>query len=95
MHIERHQMPDGTESILKKVFSGAPDRYALQQQLRAEYDRAMEKETLREIRQVQFDPEDPCPCGSKRKAKNCCASRLLARLAAEADKKNTMGGDDE
>ncbi len=82
MQIEKHQLPDGTESIRLKVLE-AQDREDLQRQLGKAYRKARAEPTLREIKQVEFDPDDPCPCGSKRKAKNCCAGRLLRRLRIE------------
>lgn len=81
MHIEKHTHADGSESELRKLFSGSSQ--ALKGRLAKAYAGAMKKDTCHEVRQVQFDPDDPCPCGSRRKAKNCCAGRLLRRLAAE------------
>ncbi len=82
MQIEKHQLPDGAESLVKRVFE-EDSRRALRRRLGKAYRQAMTKPTLREVKQVEFDPEDPCPCGSKRKAKNCCAGGLLRRLRQE------------
>ena len=82
MQIERHELPDGSESVVKRLFA-AQDPATMTSQLRDAYEEAAGKPTLREIRQVQFDPDDPCPCGGGKKAKNCCAGRLLRRLAQE------------
>jgi uncharacterized protein YecA (UPF0149 family) len=87
MQIERHEMPDGREAIFKQVFDGTSlAGRAMREQLADAHQRATTQETLREIKQAEFDPEDPCPCGSPRKAKNCCAGRLLRRLRAEREK---------
>ncbi len=76
-------MPGGGEQIIKQV-TMADSEEQMRRQMKQAYDRAMESsETLEEIKQVRFDPEDPCPCGSKKKAKNCCAGRLLRRLEHE------------
>jgi len=82
MQIERHVLPDGAESVVKRVFE-AEDRRQLHDQMAQAAVRAHKTDTLQELKQVEFDPETLCPCGSKRKAKNCCAGRLLARLAKE------------
>ncbi len=82
MQIERHELPDGGESLIKRVFE-AQDRDGLRAQLTTAHRRAVKQDTVREVKQVEFDPEDPCPCGSPKKAKNCCAGRLLRRLRAE------------
>lgn len=83
MQIERHRMPDGGEEIVKKVLM-AQNEEAMRRQLQEAHGKAMERsETLEEVKQVRFDPEDPCPCGSRKKAKNCCAGRLLRRLKQE------------
>jgi uncharacterized protein YecA (UPF0149 family) len=87
MQIEHHQLPDGGESVIKRVFAET-DRQTLRDVLRRSYRTAAKKETLTEIRQVEFDPEDVCPCGTgNKKAKNCCAGRLLRRLAQEKAEK--------
>ena len=82
MQIERHQLPDGCESLVKRVFD-AETPEELRKMLAGGYRAARKQKTLREVKQVEFDPDDPCPCGSKKKAKNCCAGRLLRRLRAE------------
>lgn len=82
MQIERHELPDGAESIIKKVFAEKTEDDMLAQLAKA-HEEAVSKKTLREVKQTRFDPDDPCPCGSKRKAKNCCAGRLLKRLELE------------
>lgn len=91
MQIERHRMPDGAEQIIKRVMMADSEKQMRRQMMEA-HDRAMENsETLEEIKQVRFDPEDPCPCGSRKKAKNCCAGRLLRRLEHERFKKERKG----
>jgi uncharacterized protein YecA (UPF0149 family) len=82
MQIERHVHSDGSESLVKRLFE-AKHAEAMREQLDAAYRKATKQKTLKEIKQVQFDPDDPCPCGSPRKAKNCCAGRILRRLARE------------
>lgn len=83
MQIERHRLPDGAESIVKRMFQAEEEK--MREQMAEAYKEASAKETLEEIKQVRFDPEDPCPCGGLKKAKNCCAGRLLRRLAKERD----------
>lgn len=83
MQIERHVMADGGEEIRRSIIEATTAK-SLQAQLLEGYQQAMKQPTLREIRQVQFDPEhDPCPCGSKRLAKNCCAKAIVRRLIAQ------------
>jgi len=91
MQIERHMMPNGAEQIIKRVMT-ADSEEQMRRQMKEAYDRAMKNsETLEEIKQVRFDPEDPCPCGSRKKAKNCCAGRLLRRLEHERFEKEKKG----
>ena len=83
MQIERHRMPDGSEETRKQIFESMP---AAQRRriLGNAYRKATKKDTLVEIKQVQFDPEnDRCPCGSRKLAKNCCAKAIVRRMAAE------------
>jgi len=83
MQIERHEMPDGSEELRKRLFTAVTPE-DMTRQLRKAYNKARSEPTLKEIRQVEFDPEnDLCPCGSSRLAKNCCAARLVKRLAAQ------------
>ena len=79
MQIERHDMPDGSEELRKKIFEAATAG-EMQAQMATARRKDLKEPTLRELKQVEFDIDDPCPCGSKKKAKNCCAGRLLRRL---------------
>lgn len=91
MQIERHRMPDGIEHIIKQAMIANSEEQMRRQMMEA-YDRAMKNsETLEEIKQIRFDPEDPCPCGSRKKAKNCCAGRLLRRLEHERFERERKG----
>ncbi len=94
MQIEKHQLPDGGESLVKRVFEDT-DRAEVRRRLGRAYRQARAKPTLREVKQVEFDPDDPCPCGSKRKAKNCCAGRLLRRLRIEKLEKEAAEASDK
>ncbi len=83
MQIERHRMPDGSEEVRRKIFDAMPAGQ-LRGVLGKAYRKAAKQETLVEIKQVQFDPEnDRCPCGSRKLAKNCCAKAIVRRIAAQ------------
>ncbi len=80
MHIEKHIHPDFSESELRRVFDPADGD--VRQRLADAYQHARTKDTLVEVKQVEFDLEGPCPCQSRKKAKNCCSGRLLRQMAA-------------
>ena len=83
MQIERHRMPDGSEEIYKKLIE-AENPAEMRRKLGRAYRKAAKKETLVEVKQVQFDPEnDRCPCGSRKLARNCCAKAIVRRMLAE------------
>lgn len=82
MHIERHQLPDGAQSEIRKMFA-VQDNKRLREILHQNYQQAMKQPSCVEVTQAVLEPDDLCPCGSKRKAKNCCAANLVKRLAAE------------
>jgi hypothetical protein len=85
VQVEKHQFPDGGETIISRLFLPSKD---LREKLGKAYREAMEQETCTEVKQAVFDPDDLCPCGSKRKAKNCCAARLVRKLAMQREKGN-------
>lgn len=85
MHIEKHIFSDGSESVIKKVFEAESN--ILKSQLTKAYTQARSKDTLVEVKQVEFDLEGPCPCQSRKKAKNCCSGRLLRQMKLRKDKK--------
>jgi hypothetical protein len=68
---------DGT--VRRSIFSRPTDE-ELRQKLKDEYQRAKDAGAI-EIQQVVMDPELPCPCGSKRKTKNCCLKRYRSIMA--------------
>lgn len=63
---------DGT--FIRKFFE-ARDESELKKQMAEEYKKAM-VDDVEEIRQRVLNPDEPCPCGSGRKTKNCCIKRL-------------------
>lgn len=82
MQIERHQMPDGEERLLTRIFPPSPN---LKERMEESYKEAMREETCQEVKQSFIEPDDPCPCGSRKKAKNCCASRIVKRMAKQRE----------
>lgn len=71
------QFKDGT--LETRIFS-APTDEQLIQRLKDEHAAALDRGAI-DIRQAVMDPEQPCPCGSKRKTKNCCLKRYRSLVA--------------
>lgn len=70
---------DGT--FMRKFFMAKNDS-DLKTTMKQEYAKAMEND-IESIRQVVLDSEQPCPCGSGRKTKNCCIKRLQRKLLTQ------------
>ncbi len=70
---------DGT--FIRKFFE-APDEATLKEDMKREYEKEMQND-IESIRQSILDPDQPCPCGSGRKTKNCCIKRLRRKLATQ------------
>ena len=61
-------------------FIQARNEEDLQQRLKDEYQRARDAGAI-SVQQAVLDPENLCPCGSKRKTKNCCLKRYRSIMA--------------
>ena len=67
-------------------FFDIPEGEKQESVLRARYDQALKRVfgqggELLGIRQRKIGRNDPCPCGSKRKFKKCCESKMNVAIA--------------